>query len=301
MKKVKQSISIRLIRNIILVSTFFSIIATSAQLYSIYKNEKEFIKREIEQVKQAYIESLNLSLWQKNDEQIHIQLKNLLKIEPITYASIKEEEGGDQYSYGENISEDSISKTYELTYTYNYTKYSLGTLTLQAGLSHARNMVKENFYLIAVSQTTKTFIVAFIMLYIFSYMITRHLYKIADYADDMIKHKVDKPLKLNLTRKDDEFYLLQESLNTLYRSMYSKIEMSEAQKRELQELNMHLQERVDENEYMTDPTVNEEDVKEILDMLSFVKRDSTDKKYAEILQQDIASLEILIKRTLRVK
>lgn len=295
MRKVKHSIRIRLIRNIILVSTFFSIIATSAQLYAVYNNEKEHIYKDLKQVKEASLESLNFSLWQKNDDQTHIQLKNLIKLHSVTYAGIKEE-GIDEYSYGEYLPNDSIEKKYELSYTYNQTEYSLGTLTLQVALSAARNKVKENFYFIVVSQTMKTFVVAFIMLYIFSYMITRHLYKIVDYADDMIKHKVNTPLELNLKSKDDEFALLQESLNTLYRSMYSSLEISEEQRRELEELNIDLQERINDNIISG---VDEGTSKEILTMLSFIKKDSQDIKDYKILQEDIASLEILVKRLLQ--
>lgn len=298
MKKVQNSINIRLIRNIILVSTFFSIIATSVQLYSVYKSEKDLITVKLKQVERASTESLSLNLWQRNDEQIHIQLKNLLKLHNITYVAVKEKGSTNEYVYGNNLPNDSIESVQELTYMYNYTKHSLGTFTLQVSLSKARDKVKESFYYIAITQTIKTFIVAFIMLYIFSQMITKNLFKIADYADDMIKHKINKPLDLKLKHKDDEFSLLQQSLNTLYRSMYSTLEISEEQRRELMEMNVDLKEQVDIQEN-SNSYITETEIKEILDVLDFIKKDSINPKDANILQQDIKALEILVKRIFR--
>lgn len=300
MMQIKNPIGRRLIRTIIMVSTFFSIIATGVQLYSEYKGETENMVIELEQVSSSALESLSLSLWQQNDEQINIQLKNLLKLHHITFARI-EEGRASNYVFGTDLAGDSIEKKYELSYPYNNKKYELGTLTLQVGLEHVREQVKKKFYIIAITQTTKTFIVAFIMLYIFSYMITRHLYEIVEYAQGILEGKKYRPLKLDLKTKADELELLQKTLNTLHRALYEKLEGSEQKNIALSDINLTLEKRIELQEDKANVHVLKENIKEIMDVLEFIKFDCSKQKGIPEIKRDLKSLEILLHRAFKDK
>ena len=137
---VRDPIGFRLIRNIILISTFFSIIMTGIQLYLDYKSETKLMTERLKQVKNSSIESLSHTLWQSNTDLVKIQLKNLLNFNDITYASINES-GTNTYVFGKNLGEDTLQKEYALSYTYNGNRYELGILTLQASLKQIRQRV----------------------------------------------------------------------------------------------------------------------------------------------------------------
>lgn len=298
MIKIKDPIGRRLLRTIIMISTFFSIIATGVQLYIEYRGETEQIHKELKEVSGSALESLSLSLWRQNDDQVTIQLKSLLKLHHITFARI-EEGAVPSFVFGTDLAEDSIEKKYELSYMYNNKKYVLGILTLQVGLEYVREQVKKKFYIIAITQTAKTFIVAFIMLYIFSYMITRHLYKIVEYSRGILEGKKYSPLKLDLKTTEDEFGLLQETLNILHRALYQKLEGSEQKNIALRDINLNLQKRIELQDDKDNVFVLKENIKEIRNVLEFIKFDCSEKEGIPEIKRDLKSLEILLDRAFK--
>jgi len=292
---IKNPIAIRLIRNIILTSTFFSLIATGVQLYSEYKNETQLIDSQLEQVKNISLESLSNNLWQKNDTLINIQLKGLLYVNGISYVAI-DENGKRSYSHGVDNTDDAIVKAYQVSHLYNNKTYDLGKLVIQVDLGQVREKVIDKFYLIAITQTIKTFIVSFIMLYIFTHMVTRHLNQIVEYAYGIINKTAEGPLQLDLKVEDDEIALLEETLNTLQSTMHSRIKKVEKEKEQLNHINSTLEKRIilQDND-SSSILVTEKEVQEIRAMLSLIQKDKT----SDDRKRDIEALNVLFERTFR--
>lgn len=109
MMNVKRPIGKRLIRNIIMISTCFSIIATAIQLYSEYKDEKSVMELRLEQIKASSFESLSLNLWEDDEQLVRVQLESLLSFHDISFVSIKRE-GREDVSFGNDLGSDSIQK-----------------------------------------------------------------------------------------------------------------------------------------------------------------------------------------------
>lgn len=293
---VKDPIGFRLIRNIILVSTFFSIIMTGIQLFLDYKSETDAMNERLKQVKNSSLESISHTLWQSNNELVKIQLKNLLSFNDITYAAIKEE-GSLTYSFGEDLGEDTLQKEYALSYMYNGVRYELGVLTLQASLKLIRDRVFDRFILIAITQSIKTFIVAFLILYIFSYMITRHLYRVVDYAYSIGEKGLEqKPLVLDLNGKEDELHLLEDALNMLQKRVHSKLEKRQKENLKLGELNSILERRIISKEVQDNQIIVDKDSFEKIQSIVQMMIESSDTELAE---QDIKSLDILLRRAVK--
>lgn len=293
---VKDPIGFRLIRNIILVSTFFSIIMTGIQLFLDYKSETDAMNERLKQVKNSSLESISHTLWQSNNELVKIQLKNLLSFNDITYAAIKEE-GSLTYSFGEDLGEDTLQKEYALSYMYNGVRYELGVLTLQASLKLIRDRVFDRFILIAITQSIKTFIVAFLILYIFSYMITRHLYRVVDYAYSIGEKGLEqKPLVLDLNGKEDELHLLEDALNMLQKRVHSKLEKRQNENLKLGELNSILERRIISKEVQDNQIIVDKDSFEEIQSIVQIMIESSDTELAE---QDIKSLDILLRRAVK--
>ncbi|PHR56370.1 MAG: hypothetical protein COA44_08415 [Arcobacter sp.] len=296
MMNVKRPIGKRLIRNIIMISTCFSIIATAIQLYSEYKDETDVMELRLEQVEASFSESLSLNLWQDDEHLISVQLKNLLSFHDISFVSISRQEKED-ISFGKDLGSDSIEKKYKLTHQYKDTNYHLGTLVLQSSLSVIRDKVREKFYLIAITQTIKTFIVAFIMLYVFSYMVTRHLKKITEFSKKIIENSSEKRMHLKLDVKEDELEVLANNLNILSDAVYNKLQKSNEENKNLGEANELLQEQLKRHEAEGENIfIKKDDLHEIEKMMNLMESSSTmDYSHAEI-KQDIKTLKILYKR-----
>jgi len=298
MVNVHHPIGPRLIRNIIMVSTFFSILATGIQLYSDYKGETYLMNIRLDQIKSSSLDSLTLNLWQNNETLINIQLKSLLSFPDITYAAIFEDES-ESYAFGENLRHDSIAKEYPLVYTYKKKKYTLGILHLQAGLGQIRDRLQDKFYLIAVTQSVKTFIVAFVMLYIFSYMVTRHLHKISQYARVMSYDKQEEVLQLDKEAKEDELDLLVDSLNSLHAKMRVRLSQSEQANSDLDHINEVLQKRIDLHKDSAETVfILKKEAQEILNMMKMIYEENPHASDIDAMKQDLKALNILLQRTL---
>lgn len=297
MVSVQNPIGPKLIRNIIMVSTFFSILATGIQLYSDYEGETYLMNIRLDQIKASSLDSLTLNLWQNNEKLINLQLKSLLSFPDITYAAISED-GTDVYAFGENLKHDSIEKEYPLIYLYKDKEYNLGSLHLQAGLGQIRDRLKDKFILIAVTQSVKTFIVAFVMLYIFSYMVTRHLHKISQYARVMSHEKQDDVLNLDKDIKGDELDLLVESLNALHNKMRTKLSQSEKTNIDLDHINSVLQKRIDlHTDSMETIFILKQDADKILSMMKMIHDDNPNASDIDAMKKDLDALSLLIQRT----
>ncbi len=298
MTNVKAPIGRRLIRNIIIVSTFFSIIATAIQLYSDYKEEKELLNIRLEQVRASALKSMTLNLWQDNEQLIRVQLESLLSFHDVSYAAVIRKDRENIF-YGEDHGKDTVEKVYPMTHIYNDKEYALGTLVLKADLAQLRDRLKEKFYLIALTQSIKTFIVAFIMLYIFSHMVTRHLFKMAEFANEVMHRTDDPSVALKLNVKDDELKFLADSLNQMQQAVHSKLQSSQAQKQELLKSNEALKERLSKQESGDILCVFPEDREEIERMLKLMQ-DSPSRTYTlEEMRNDLGVLNILIQRAFR--
>jgi hypothetical protein len=298
---VKNPIGPRLIRNIILISTFFSIIATGIQLYTDYISETDKIHERLLQVKSSSLENIRINLWQDNNELIQLQLENLLSFPDITYVSI-EKDGKPLYHFGTDEGDDSITQRYPLTYVYNNREYELGVLHLQASLGQVREKVKERFYLIAITQTVKTFIVAFIILYMFTYMICRHLFKIAEYAHKMTYDLSDTaPLHLDLKTRDDELSLVEEALNTLHTTLISRLKKTENERTELGKINDLLEKRIALSENPdNDTVVLKKDLDELKNLIHLIHDANNSKDYGiEERKSDIKTLALVLEKVLK--
>ena len=296
MIRVEKPIGPRLIRNIILISTFFSIFATATQLYIEYKSEIDVMNKNIEHVKEASLKSITLNLWENNDKRINLQLRSLLKFPTITYVSI-EEEKQKTFFFGEDLEDDAIEKKYPLVYTYNDKEYQLGELRLQAGLGQVRDRLEDKFYLIAITQTTKTFIVAFIILYLFSYMVTRHLHEISRFTNALSENENVDAFKLKRNETRDELDLIVDTLNILRKTVRGKLEKSKQSNTELGQINTILQKRLEyKNEDLDTRPIRKEDIEDIQKMMTLIKKEELEGADLEVIKHDISSLNILLKR-----
>jgi len=296
---VKNPIGPRLIRSIILISTFFSIIATGVQLYNDYVSEQDRIHERLRQIKSSTLENIRLNMWQDNTELISLQLENLLSFPDITNVSI-EKDGNILYNYGTNLQSDAIIQKYSLTHLYNKKEYYLGTLSLQASLKQVRDKIKERFYLIAITQTAKTFIVAFIILYVFNYMICRHLIKIADYTHKMTHdHSNNKPLHLDLKTRDDELSLVEEALNNLHVALLTRLERNELQKSELSKMNDLLAKRITLGKDSSKGSVIER-LEELKKLIYLMKSSNNSETYGlQERKSDIDTLALVLDKVLK--
>jgi len=233
-------IAYRLLLMILMSSSLVTLVITSIQLVSDYNDDIGNINNRLRDIKTSYVLSVAQSIWNFNQKQYDIQLHGILNLEDIVYVEILDPNGKLITAQGTNKSSEIIKRTYPLQTTDFGNNVSPGTLVVTASLSRVYQHLLHKTLLILVSQGLKTLLISSIIILTFYSLITRHLWKISEYAKHF-KLTTDELLVLDkeTNKNPDELDLVVNALNSM------KIELINKQ-RHIQELNSGLENKVAE-------------------------------------------------------
>jgi len=223
----RQSISRRLIVNILLFSSLITLIATLSQLYLDYSRDVGLINDRMSQIENSYLKSIAADLWAMDREQLQVQLEGIRSLPDMKFVEIKV---NDQVfmSVGDKDDETVISNTFDMTYAYNNTDIKLGKLTVIASLKGVHERLIEKTLIILFSQSVKTFLVSVFIFLLFYYLMTRHLYKMSKYTSELDLNALDNPLTLDRPdhpgRPTDELDHVVQAINSMREKVRSSWE-----------------------------------------------------------------------------
>jgi PAS domain S-box-containing protein len=241
--KMRSAIAKRLIFYVILVSSFITLVITAIQLYKDYSRELKIIESGLKQVEDVHVESLTFSLWAVDIKNLKTQMKGILRLPNMEYLEITE--GNKVWAaVGNHDSGNYIEQVYPLVYVSKGKPRKLGQLRVVASLEGVYDRLIDKAIAILVGNAVKTFLVAGFILWLFYYLVTRHLVTIASFIEN---HDIDnkQPEKLKLDRPEsdsqnkDELDAVVDRLNTMQsniRTSYEKLRTSEEKYRQLVEL-----------------------------------------------------------------
>ncbi len=240
---VKSAIARKLILYVVLFSSLVTLIITAVQLYSDYSKEIKSIEFELDKIDTVHAEALSASLWAVDINNLKTQLEGMLNLRDMEFLQIKEKEKV-WATAGELTSENIIQREIPLQHVSKGVTRQLGTLRAVATLDAVYTRLIDKAIVILVSNAIKTFLVAGFMLFIFNYLVTRHLIKIAGFAHS-INIDNPEPKELHLERREqrlleeDELLTVVNSLNEMQRKValsYRKLKASEEKYRQFVEL-----------------------------------------------------------------
>ncbi|OUR96496.1 hypothetical protein A9Q84_09105 [Halobacteriovorax marinus] len=217
-KKTSQ-LSFELLKWILICSTFFTFLGTGVQLYTDYRAGLSTIESTLDQIDRSYVRSISNSLWNLDDEQIKIQVNGIIKLKDIDYIKISEKrEGGFQLfsELGEKHTKNVINKEFNLLYTSDNKKVQIGVLHVQASLSGLFSRLFDKILVILVTQTLKTFIVSFCILYIIHILVSKKIMTLVEFAKQLRVKNLDTPILFKREKeKMDEIDELAKSMNQM--------------------------------------------------------------------------------------
>ncbi len=196
-----------------------TLVLTAIQFRLDYNADIAVIHQRIHQIKLTNINAITQSLWTMNRSSLTIQLDGLIRIPDIIFTKITDENNKLLSSAGNINTHDTISKTITLYKMYRGRNLTLGTLTVVATKKNLYHELMNTAIIILISAAIKTFLISFFILFIFYYLVTRHLEKIAQYSATL--ELTSRPPRLTLDRNDtlitrgDELNHVVESINTM--------------------------------------------------------------------------------------
>lgn len=185
----------RLVTATVAFSTAVALLATAVQLYMDYRRDLGAIEATFQQVNQTYLPTITNALWATSRHEIQIALDGLVQLPDVRYVEVSE--GQERWGQAGTDKAKAIkSREYSLTRQHRDRVQHIGTLRVVIDMDGVYQRLVDKFWVILISNSIKTFFVAGFMLWLFHWLVTRHLRRIADFAGRLGITNLDERLTL---------------------------------------------------------------------------------------------------------
>ena len=234
-------LSFKMLGYILVCSSLFTLFATGIQVYADYRKDVSLVDQRMNLIETSYKTSLSRSLWSLDQKLLSVQLQGILNLPGIVHIHLQ--------IYPESEMEmgeippriPTIEHKIKLEYQSD-SVYDLGELTITASLGEIYKQLRERIFLIMTTQAFKTFFISVLTLWIFQYLVTRHLTKMANYARSLNINELEVPL--NLDRKTnpdhvpDELQRVTDAINDMRLTLLKDIEKQKKDAAEIRKLSL---------------------------------------------------------------
>lgn len=234
-------LSRRVLVYILLCSAALSLISTAIQVYSSYQDDLQSLQQRFDNIETSYIPSMATSLWDFNKPLMEQQIKGIVDLPDISYAKVVTDLGEEHQFGDESLAAQKVFVEYKIVYGDN----EIGVLQVYADYNDIYNRLWQRAGFIITSEFIKIFIVAFAVMFVVHWLITRHLYQIIEYAKNIATDTLDTSLVLEHRPKNkDELDMLVDAINTMRLKIKSDIIKLEETENALIKLNGELEVKV---------------------------------------------------------
>jgi PAS domain S-box-containing protein len=221
---------------ILLGSTLFTVLGTVVQLTFDYRNDKDAMLAQLEQIRTSRLSSLTSALWHLDEAQVLVQLEGVLEMRDIMYAEVITPEGI-RYFRGQQAEEKNLYvRKFPLQYRAMDRIDLIGTLIVAADKSALQRRLRDKILVIGITQGVQIFLVAVLVVFIFYVLVTRHLRRMALYTSGLTIDRLQEPLSLDKTSsKPDEIDIVVRAFNDMRENLLRDIKHREKAEKKLKE------------------------------------------------------------------
>jgi PAS domain S-box-containing protein/diguanylate cyclase (GGDEF)-like protein len=221
-------LSLRILAYILVVSTLFTTIVTSVQLYADYNEDIRRLNDRLSDSEKSSFPSLIDSLWRIDKNSVQLNLNAMQNLPYVAYVSLETTDGG-FYKAGQLPDTKNISvRSYDLQKDLPDEKpVLLGTLRIHIDKSAIYDSLLNKLLVILGSQTAKTFAVSVFILLILHFTIMRHLSLLAGFAENLTLMNLDDAFTLNRpsnSKQSDELNIVAHSINRMRQRLKEDLE-----------------------------------------------------------------------------
>ena len=235
----------RLTLYIVLFSTLTAFLTTATQLYIEYTLDLKSITDRFSEFSASQLPILTNSVWIFDDALIHIQLDGMARLPDIETVAVLVD-GKVKWSAGTRRSNHVLTERFPLIQHDFGKAVDIGTFEATASLDNVYDRLIDKVVVALVSNAIKALLVAVFALILFQMTVTRHLYRMADYAKNIDLDRSDAPA-LTLERKPrretpDVLDQLVDSINTMRSNLTRAYAASRRDEARMRRENLHLSE-----------------------------------------------------------
>ncbi len=244
----KSKIGRRFALYVTFIGAIMALILSFIISYQQYKNRLSFLKNELDNIVASNKSFIEESLWIFDTRLLNLVMQGFLVNGDIVFAQITDENGKVLVSYGRQDIEHDIIKTVPLYHQEEEKNIFLGRLTIAASKLSALREAKSSIMITLLQSLLLMSLVSLSIIYIFWYLVSRHLITIQQYTRRITFNEPQEPLVLdrpvNRHTKDDELASMVEAINFMYRKAmeaYRKLKQETSEKIKLQQQLLQVQ------------------------------------------------------------
>ena len=228
-------------------SSFITIFITALQLYNDYLIDKKEIYSSQEYILSSYRKPLEASLWLLNVELIQSQVKGIISIPNITYASIRTVDDGN-WEQGKLLDNYAVEQTLVLKYKYKGVKeLVLGELVIQSDLSVVYKKLIDKAAIILLFNGLKTFLVAGFIILMVRRLVTKPLNKMIEYFKKYQFGRENPPIYIDRHKKyNDEIDFMSKTVNSMCEELSGSYATAIESQKQLQQVLLEKQELLEQ-------------------------------------------------------
>jgi PAS domain S-box-containing protein len=217
-------IGLRLVAAVLLFSSIVTLTLTALQLYLDYDREVGGIETRLDEIGRSYFGSIGESLWKLDRNQLELQLNGILRlpdIRAVEVSEIADRQDPIRIAVGRRGPGSVITRQFPLDYVVQGAKRQIGVLYVEATLTDVYRELLARALVILASQAAKTFIVSFFIVYMFHWLVTRHLRAIAGFVSGYNVARPPPSLQLDRRppREADELDKVVDAFNNMCASL----------------------------------------------------------------------------------
>ncbi len=187
---------LKMLLRIFIFSSAITLIGTSYQVYVFFMEDIDYIDKQFELIEQSHLKSIANSLWNYNNVQLKTEILGILGLRDIEYIEVRNLREVIEKSGEKPRDKKTITRIFTLTHLYRGKVQTIGSLYAFASLEGAYARIINKIWLILVTQSIKTFLVSMFIMFMFHYLVTRHLVTMAEHARQFSIERLGFPLKL---------------------------------------------------------------------------------------------------------
>jgi signal transduction histidine kinase len=244
----------RLVFATVAFSTAVALLATAFQLYIDYRRDLDSIDATLKQVSQSYLPTISNALWATNRKELQVTLDGLAQLPNVQNVVVMESDNV-WAEAGRSKTQNIRVRNYPLTHLHRGENIAIGSLKVVMDMDGVYQRLLDKFWVILISNGVKTFLVAGFMLWLFHWLVTRHLQRIAEFAARLSAGNLHERLTLDrpahshkqldeFDRVLDGFTHMQSNLAAAVQTLEQDIVKLEQAEAEIHQLNTALEQRV---------------------------------------------------------
>ncbi len=212
------ALALRLVLAIVFFSVLFTLLSTAIQSYLQYHKEVAAIQSRFSEFRELQIPVLAGSVWAYERDQIQVQLKGITQLPYIETAKVRVN-GEVLWTSGNAVSKRVLLETFRLLREEDKTE--IGVLEVTASLDEVYQRLWNGAVWILLQNALQTLAIAGFALIFFQKSVTRHIYRMADYARriDIQRSAPDLDLLRPPARNQDVLDQLAVSINTMRKNL----------------------------------------------------------------------------------